>query len=505
MSLPLTPIMKKFFSNKIESSKAEWGDYLLEIADIFSVFDGEELDRDLLSERFSTISGRSPYALRDISNFRDEFGAYGTYLGLFQYKKFNNKWHIVLSKATKHFLCSTEPDVESFCRTQLALFQYPNGAGAVPGNNGRTTIQANVRIDTVREIQNNIRINPLRLLCRVVITMHKYNGVPLNEIVIPYKTIFMLFNDDSINQTFSPSFENIQTALREYENCDLPSWVIGHDLTNFKRNFHVFERIGIFKRVQSQGLALLTDNAEKVYSYIETIGTMTNDFLGFEPCYNQPNIEENVKSVISSSAWGDYFDSLNMSTAVLNELSYNYASTEEFLDFEVIINEHDENRFPRLREYQTEQVRAFVPSGNIADPFETIVRREKANREHSRILNMLAAIIRTQGYEVYENTFIDLYSNINDLTYIFEIKSNNSKNTLSQIRKAVSQLYEYRYRCQQDNAILCLVMQEKPSQDWVIDYLIKDRNINICWLVDDVRLECPNDCRDILSNIGIIE
>ena len=89
MGLPHTPIIKKFFSNKIESSRPDWGDYLLEIADIFSMFDGEELDRDLLADRFSTISGRSPYALRDVSNFRDEFGAYGTYLGLFHYKPVN--------------------------------------------------------------------------------------------------------------------------------------------------------------------------------------------------------------------------------------------------------------------------------------------------------------------------------------------------------------------------------------------------------------------------------
>ena len=143
MGLPNTPIIKKFFSNKIESSRPEWGDYLLEIADIFSMFDGEELDRDLLTDRFSVISGRSPYALRDVANFRDEFGAYGTYLGVFHFKLVDGRWRIFLSKAAKHFLCSTEPDVESFCRTQLALFQYPNGAGSVQNRNGSVRAQTN--------------------------------------------------------------------------------------------------------------------------------------------------------------------------------------------------------------------------------------------------------------------------------------------------------------------------------------------------------------------------
>ena len=96
MGLLVEPILKKFFVNKIESSRPEWGDYLLEIADIFSTFDGEDLDRELLSERFSAISGRSPYVLRDVANFRDEFGAYGTYLGVFRVERAGNQWRMYL-------------------------------------------------------------------------------------------------------------------------------------------------------------------------------------------------------------------------------------------------------------------------------------------------------------------------------------------------------------------------------------------------------------------------
>ena len=118
---------------------------------------------------------------------------------------------------------------------------------------------------------------------------------------------------------------------------------------------------------------------------------------------------------------------------------------------------------------------------------------------------MLAAMIRLNGCEVYENTFIDLYANTSNNTYIFEVKSNNSKNTLSQIRKAIAQLYEYRYRSEMTRAILCIVLQQKPPQTWVEDYLLHDRNILVCWLVDDVRLECPDECHDILSAIGIVE
>lgn len=505
MGLPDTPIIKKFFSNKIESSRPEWGDYLLEIADIFSMFDGEELDRDLLTERFSAISGRSPYALRDVANFRDEFGAYGTYLGVFRFKMVDGRWRIFLSKASKHFLCSTEPDVESFCRTQLALFQYPNGAGSVQNRNGSVRAQTNAQVDTIREIEHNVRLNPLRLLCRVVVTMHELCGTPLEDIIISYKTIFMLVNDDTINQTFSPSLENIRDALEDYRNNTPPTWTSGQLFTNFKRNFHIMTRTGIFSR-HASGLSLASANLERAYNYAKQIAEMQNNFEAFASCYGAEDISAAVTHIITSPLWGEYYDALSLPMDTLSALSDDIDITDTaFYTPPLGTVEITEHPFPELRAFQSNQIRAFALSGNHVDPYETIIRREKANREHARILNMLAAMIRLKGYEVYENTFIDLYANTPQNTYIFEVKSNNSKNTLSQIRKAIAQLYEYRYRSEMVGAILCIVLQQKPSQAWVEDYLLHDRNILMCWLVDDVRLECPNECHDILASIGIVE
>ena len=503
MALPAEPVVKKFFTNKIESSRPEWGDYLLEIADIFSMFDGEELDRELLADRFSAISGRSPYALRDVANFRDEFGAYGTYLGLFHIRNEAETWRIYLSKAAKHFLCSTEPDVEAFCRTQLALFQYPNGAGAVPGS---LRIQSNALVDTVREIQNNIHINPLRLICRVVVVKHEICGIPLPEITIDYPTIFMLFNDDRINQSFSPPLNDIKSVLDNYAYNIPPAWATsGSNLTNFKRNFHILERTGLFHRIQHEGLSI-ADN-DRAYPYIKTISGMTHNFSAFEPCYGATNIDNMCRQVILSPGWGIYFDSLTMPMDILTALSDEFDALDTILATPPIgttIAIADQP-FPALREYQSNRVRAFASSGNRTDPYETLICREKANREHARILTMLAAKLRANSHSPYENVFIDLYAEIAGQTYIFEVKSNNSRNALSQIRKAVSQLYEYRYRSSKDGAILCIVLQEKPQQNWIEDYLLHDRGILVCWLVDDVRLECPAECHPLLSSIGVVD
>ncbi len=507
MGLLNEPILKKFFVNKIESSQPEWGDYLLEVADIFSTFDGEDFDRELLAERFSVISGRSPYALRDVANFRDEFGAYGTYLGVFRVERINNTWKIFLSKAAKHFLCSTEPDVEGFCRTQLSLFQYPNGAGAVRNSNGSVRIQANVQADTVREITNNIRINPLRLLCRLVVALHEIKNIALTDIQISYQHIFMLMNDDRINTTFSPGKNTLVDVLDDYVNITLPSWIVtGRDLTNFKRNFHILERTGLFLRERS-GLIVCADNLQKVYSHISTISEMTTNFTGFDDCYGADNIAEKVNTVVSSPAWGIYFDSLAL--LPMQTLS---ALSDEIDDNEIVLSDIPigtmplvMQEFPNIHSFQSNQPRAFVPSGKVIDPYETIIRREKANREHSRILDKLAASLRLRYEDVYENAFIDLMVKTDDQPFIFEVKSNNNRNVLSQIRKAVAQLYEYRYRIKLPQANLCIILQQKPPQEWVIDYLLNDRDIFVCWLVDDVRIECPPQCHTVLAQIGILE
>ena len=87
MSLPETPIIRKFFTNKIESSRDDWYDYLIRIARIFYSLDRQPYDRDRLLEQFVTMSQRDANADRDAANFRDEFGAYGTYLGIFHFEE----------------------------------------------------------------------------------------------------------------------------------------------------------------------------------------------------------------------------------------------------------------------------------------------------------------------------------------------------------------------------------------------------------------------------------
>lgn len=58
MALPKEPVVKKFFTNKIESTRDDWYGYLVQIARIFYTLDGEEYNRDVLMNKFAAMSGR---------------------------------------------------------------------------------------------------------------------------------------------------------------------------------------------------------------------------------------------------------------------------------------------------------------------------------------------------------------------------------------------------------------------------------------------------------------
>jgi hypothetical protein len=109
-------------------------------------------------------------------------------------------------------------------------------------------------------------------------------------------------------------------------------------------------------------------------------------------------------------------------------------------------------------------------------------KMERANQEHANALAILAHSLRRAGYEVGETKLIDAFSIIKGKPVIFEIKSINKHNERTQVRHAISQLYEYRYLYDIKEALLCLVFSQQPFSKWLIDYLIQDRSIHVLWI-----------------------
>ena len=50
----------------------------------------------------------------------------------------------------------------------------------------------------------------------------------------------------------------------------------------------------------------------------------------------------------------------------------------------------------------------------------------------------------------------------------------------------MAQLYEYRYRHNLPKASLWLILSDKPKTEWVLEYLLNDRKINVLWVEYDI-------------------
>ena len=121
-------------------------------------------------------------------------------------------------------------------------------------------------------------------------------------------------------------------------------------------------------------------------------------------------------------------------------------------------------------------------------PSTRAIDKEKlnyANQEHRRTLHILCDLLDKYGYYPEANTFIDVFTRLRSGPAIFEVKSISQDNELSQVRHAISQLYEYRYRHSYPDATLWLVLSRKPDSSWLASYLLEDRKIELLWVENE--------------------
>lgn len=151
-----------------------------------------------------------------------------------------------------------------------------------------------------------------------------------------------------------------------------------------------------------------------------------------------------------------------------------------------------------LTEYNTIAQRVEAFQNTITFEIDRVAR-DRASNAHNRLTNLLADKIRKKGGIPKSNVLVDLAAQISYGKYIFEVKSTTERNMRSQIRRGISQLYEYRYLQNIPDANLVLVL-ENPLDDslgWYQDYLIDDRKIYFMWDGDN-NFYCPRAIHDHL-------
>lgn len=490
------------FSHKIHSSGDEWPEKLSELAEIFAEFDGTLYSRAAFEECLARVSPRASYAARDRSKFRDEFSAYPAYFGLYFLVQSQAGWIVTMTETAKRFLICEEPNVAAFLRLQLPLLQYPNAMGAAyyskPKNALR--IQENACVRTLDFIQHGVNLSPFRLIAVALKADAAIQARGILEAFVTYDEIFGLANLQPINSRALPALEDVAVALdhiRHGSRGSIPE--------NYESRFHTLRHTEML--VVEHGTVRLREGANEadraqLLRQIEAISSIESRFAGFDDCTSC----EDIKRVTASGAWGQYFDAVRTLSSSVVEALTNDRALEVSMPLHAI-STGEPAIIPRpvaeIHPFR-ERTDSLPPVGQynrrreMADPELTRIKMQRRNLTHKSLIHKMDSWLRHLGATPKENNHIDLFAKIpDDGSFIFEMKS-GGESILEQIRKGLSQLYEYRYRYRaaigEADISLCLVLPGPPTLQWVEDYLVNDRNINICWFEEGGRLAWPHVC-----------
>lgn len=502
------------FSHKIHSSGDEWPDKLTELAQIFSEFDGQVFDRDQIERRLQQISPRASYVVEeatestptgrmDLSKFRDEISAYPAYLGLYYLEPSQHGWIVRLSETAKRFLLQEEPDIGSFLRLQLPLFQYPNAMGArYTSHTNRLAIQANARDRTLEFVQRGVHFSPVRTIAQGLRADAMLRGVSLLEATISFDEIFGLSNHAPINLHALPREDEVVRTLAAIRRRE-----IGYP-TRYQSRFHTLRHTEMFELGHGAVRLRAAVNAadgELLSRRLEAICNIRNQFNEFDRCTTGRELEQ----VISTGKWGEYFDGIKALPAdVVGVLTHDdvtvWTPTQVATVHPPVVME----TYPfRERTGKLPDPKPYSRSAELADPETTRIKRQKRHLAHKDLVAKMEKWLRELGATPLDNDHIDLYAEIpRDGAFIFEMKS-GGENLLDQVRKGLSQLYEYRYRYKErlgrTDISLCLVLPESPQMiPWIADYLCQDRGVNVCWFDADGRLVWPNTCAGTMTALN---
>jgi hypothetical protein len=500
--------IRDLFSHKIHSSNSDWSEKLIDIATIFSEFDGKPYDRNSIEKRLSEISPRASKVARDPSKFRDEISAYPAYLGLYRVEIKNGEWHIFLSNTAKQFLVCEEPNVSAFMLLQMTLFQYPNGMGAAYQsalNNLR--IQSNTRDRTLSFIENGVHLSPLRLICKGLKSDSLIKNIsPLNS-SLSFDEVFVLANHNAINKFANPNIDVVVAVLEKYRQG-----LIKHP-DKYESRFHILNHTD-FLTSDRNGIkfreAISKTDGDELIKKLDVINSINIQFNNFDNAENSEQLIDEIKKC----SWGKYFDGVKTleQEKVIALTTENPIILSE-LELNEVINSSDieikkSESIYQLREFnfesnESESALKANRKTIYTDPEITRIKRQRANLIHKVLLEKLHAYLERRGAKPYENEHIDLFAQLpSNEKYVFEVKSLNGDNLLSQTRKGVSQLYEYRYRYQQVigyDVKLCLVFPYEPTSiPWLQEYLCKDREIAVIWFVDNDEIDYSRYCENIV-------
>ncbi len=376
---------------------------------------------------------------------------------------------------------------------------------AYQSNSDNVRIQSNSRDRTLEFIKNNIHLSPIRLICQGIKADSIINKTEVINAKISFDEVFILANNSLTNTNVIPEIENVVSILIKARNGVL------HPPENFERRFHLLNHTNFLITKRNNICIREPINNQDRFNLInklEYITTITNQFNDFD----NADTQEVLLNFIKNGSWGKYFDAIGtFNFDKIEKLTNNYnVEYDESNTYKVIdstsqdTKKHQELYELRELSFNNKNQEKKSKKNTITDPEITRIKSQRANFSHKQTLVNLYDFLDQRGVKSLENEHIDLYAELPaNQKFIFEIKSLSKTNLLSQSRKGLSQLYEYRYRYKEkigNDAQLCLVFPAEPNQiSWLQEYLCLDRNIGVVWFNKKGKLIASNYCKNMVK------
>ena len=138
----------------------------------------------------------------------------------------------------------------------------------------------------------------------------------------------------------------------------------------------------------------------------------------------------------------------------------------------------------------------------LADP----IALERADSQHYWLEDRIFRLCKENGLAAMSSKYVDLTVEQNEISVFFEMKSCRPGAVRAQLRRAVSQLLEYRYLYREKlraDVVLCAVVERKPQGKltWMIGYL-ESLGIGLVWRNgNNDRLSCTDFTRKLLEKV----
>ena len=160
-------------------------------------------------------------------------------------------------------------------------------------------------------------------------------------------------------------------------------------------------------------------------------------------------------------------------------------------------------RHRRPRKFSKKPPKKRAPGLPKATPTETLARQEKADQDHHSILRVLVARLESRRWTNIEEipSAVDLWADPPDNRgrVIFEAKTISDSNEVHQVRAALAQLFEYRWRFGTGSEPLCLVTN-RPISDQQVRFL-EAMGICVIWVDGDRLRPSGPGARQILGDL----